>query len=38
MDLDLDLSFIREQPRYVLYGALLILLGFVLVIVGLLTL
>lgn len=37
MDLNtkIDLSFITEQPRYVLYGAGLIFIGVVLIIIGL---
>lgn len=34
MDIEFDLSFITEQPRYVLYGAGLILFGLILLIVG----
>lgn len=31
----MDLSAIKSQPRYVLYGSALILLGVILIIVGL---
>lgn len=36
--MNLDLSVVADQPRYVLYGSGLILLGVVLLVVGLLLL
>ena len=36
--MDIDFSFITDQPQYVLYGSALILLGVILLITGLLLL